>query len=164
MTNYNIIIDDTFVQAISCYSGQADESQCNPYGNCTYDILLSGVSEIYPLCKVCAEGTTGRLCSKCICEETGSSCMFRNSNNRCVTCESTDINVAIVTTVASFLLLCLILVIVISCRFPKAFKRLKAIFSRIANAGALKVKKKWCLCVYFYVSHIFLCVCVCRCF
>ena len=144
------IDDDTFAQAISCYSSQEEESQCNPYGNCSYDIQESGMSGVSPSCKLCAEGTTGRLCSKCICEETGSSCMFR-SNSRCIACESTGVTVAIVTAVAIFVFLCLVLVIVISCRFPKAFQKLKAIFSRIANAGALKVKTKRCLCVYFYV-------------
>ena len=92
-----------------------------------------------PLLQTLPKGTTGRLCSKCLCEETGSSCMFR-SNGRCVTCESTRVSIAIVTSIAGFLFLCLILVIIISCRFPKAWRRLKAICAQIVNAGSLKVK------------------------
>ena len=129
--------------AIPCEN--ADDSQCNPNGNCTYQ--WGQTFEFTDAkCQVCAEGTTGRLCSKCICEDT-STCQFRR-NGRCLMCQSTTFTVSISAAVTAVVILFICCIAFIAWKLPHALRRLKIILSHLANSGTLKVQicqiRKYC--------------------
>jgi len=120
---------------IRCPGG--GKSQCNPDNNCTYQYGENGTSPA--ICKLCTDGTTGRLCSKCICESWGPTCMF-SSNDKCVRCEASNVTIGVLASIGAIVIIGLSLILFISCRLPRAYQRLKKIISHLANSGTLKVK------------------------
>jgi len=89
-------------------------SHCNPDDNCTLKYGQNSASQI--LCRLCADGTEGRLCSKCRCTET-CSCKFW-SHDRCVSGES-RVTVGILESVGAMVTIFLVVVLYISWRLPK---------------------------------------------
>ena len=133
-----IIESGEFKLAIPC-SGPTRDSQCNPDDNCTFSFGQNSSS--LNSCRLCEEGTEGRSCSKCICNGGTDSCKFR-SNDRCVTCDSTPVTVAILVSVGVVVAIFFAVILFISCRLPKARQRLRRILSHTVDTGTLKVETR----------------------
>ncbi|ELR24640.1 leucine rich repeat domain containing protein [Acanthamoeba castellanii str. Neff] len=140
---YPIFNDSEVLAVLPCTDtlhGAAGLSACNPHGNCSAELG----SAFLPACQLCAPGTTGRLCSRCLCSvdtAADGECFF-SSDGRCVRC-NTSTTIAAATVLGACLAAALVAWAALACRWPPLYRRLRAAVSLVSDSGTLKITVVW---------------------
>ena len=126
---------NSFGMALPCERSKRIGTQCNPDGNCAY---RWGQSFENITCKICGEGSKGRMCSKCDCDGMGDSCRVWMAD-QCLPCPSTRLMLIIVFSVLAALFVIVFFILFLASVKHQAMQELKDITTIILNSGTLKV-------------------------